>query len=383
MVVRAASPARATVYAPGLTVLAVLAVFATIYFARSFLLPITFALLLAFILSPVIRALGRLHIPAPLGAALILLSFVGALSFGGYELAGPVQELVTHAPETLRKAGMRLRVFERPVDQVTRAASQLERATDVNGSLRTPQVVLQSPSLASRFLGGTQAFAGGAIEVLLLVYFLLAAGNLGLEKVAKLFAPRGAKVDPAAITREIESSVSTYLFTTAAINFCEGGVVALAMWALGMPTPLVWGAMIAFLEFIPYIGMTVGVVVLTIAGLTTFSSLPHALAVPGAYALINAIQGNLVYPLVMSHRMTLNPVALFVGLAFWWWVWGIPGALLAVPIIATFKIISDHVDSLAGIGEFLGAREPTPRTAAALARTTASMRVPTAPLAQP
>ena len=368
---------------PGLTALAVLAVFATIYFARSFLLPITFALLLAFILSPVIRALGRLHIPAPVGAALILLSFVGVVGFGGYELAGPVQDMVAHAPETVRKAGVRLRVLEKPVDQVTRAASQLERATDVDGAFRTPQVVVQGPSLASRFLGGTQAFAGSAVEVLLLLYFLLAAGNLGIEKVAKLFAPKGVKVDPAAITREIESSVSTYLFTTAAINFCEGGVVALAMWALGMPTPLVWGAMVALLEFIPYIGMTVGVVILTIAGLTTFSSLPHALAVPGAFILINALQGNLVYPLVMSHRMTLNPVALFVGLAFWWWVWGIAGALLAVPIIATFKIISDHVDSLAGIGEFLGAREPTPRTAAALARTTASMRVPSVPLEQP
>ena len=90
-----------------------------------------------------------------------------------------------------------------------------------------------------------------------------------------------------------------------------------------------------------------------------------------------------MYPLVMSHRLTLNPVALFVGLAFWWWVWGIPGALLAVPIIATFKLIRDHVDSLAGVGEFLGARQPTPRTAAALARTAEYAITPSVSLEQP
>ena len=129
-------------------------------------------------------------------------------------------------------------------------------------------------------------------EVLLLLYFLLAAGNLGLEKVAKVFAPRDGRVDPAAITREIETSISTYLFTTAAINVSEGAVVAFAMWALGMPTPLVWGAMVAFLEFIPYIGMSVSIVVLTIAGLTTFPSLAHALAIPGVFIAINTLQGN-------------------------------------------------------------------------------------------
>ena len=113
----------------------------------------------------------------------------------------------------------------------------------------------------------------------------------------------------------------------------------------------------------------VGVVVLTVAGLTTFPGFART-GRARVYIAINTLQGNVVYPLVtMSHRLTLNPVALFVGLAFWWWVWGIPGALLAVPIIATLKIISDHVDSLAGIGEFLGARQPTPRTVAALART--------------
>jgi predicted PurR-regulated permease PerM len=343
---------------PGLMVLVVLAVLSTIYLARDFLLPITFALLLAFFFSPVIRALGKAHIPAPAGAALIVLSFVAVVGLGGYELAGPVKELVVHAPETVRKAGVRLRVLEKPVNQVTEAANQIEQATGVDAGTRVRQIVVEGPSLASRFFGSTQAFAEGAIETLLLFYFLLAAGDLFLDKLAKVLPATKGQDSAASITRQIEASISTYLFTTAAINVGEGIVVTLAMWGLGMPTPVLWGTLAACLEFIPYIGMTIITAILTVAGLTTFTSLPHALAVPGTFVAINFLQGNLVTPLVMSRRLTLNPVALFVGLAFWWWVWGIAGALLAVPLLAAFKILCDHVDSLSAVGEFLGGREP-------------------------
>lgn len=345
----------------GVTVLVALACLYTIYFARGFLLPIAFALLLTFLLSPVIRALGKAHIPAPAGAALIVLSFVGVVGLCGYGLAGPVEGWVTHAPETLRKAGVRLRVLEKPVDQVTRAAEQVERAAAADGGPRTPQVVVRGPTLASRLFGTTQAFAEDVIEVVLLLFFLLAAGDLLLEKLVKVLPQVGDKRKAVAIAQAIESSVSTYLLTTAAINIGEGGVVVLAMWALGMPTPVVWGAMVACLEFIPYIGMSIAVTILTIASITTFTSVPQALAAPGVFLVINFIQGNLVSPLLLSKRLTLNPVALFVGLAFWWWVWGVAGALLAVPLLATFKIVCDHVESLAPVGEFLGGRDRAER----------------------
>jgi predicted PurR-regulated permease PerM len=334
-------------------------VLSTIYLARDFLLPITFALLLAFFFSPVIRALAKVHIPPPAGAALIVLSFVAVVGIGGYELAGPVKELVTHAPETVRKAGVRLRVLEKPVNQVTEAANQIEQATGVDAASRVRQVIVEGPSLASRFFGTTQAFAEGAIEVLLLLYFLLATGDLFIDKLGRVLPPARGEDSAAHITRQIEASISTYLFTTAAINVGEGIAVSLAMWLLGMPTPLLWGTLAACLEFIPYIGMTINTAILTVAGLTTFNSLPHALAVPGIFVLINFVQGNLVSPLVMSRRLTMNPVALFVGLAFWWWVWGIAGALLAVPLLAAFKILCDHVHSLSAVGEFLGGREPS------------------------
>jgi predicted PurR-regulated permease PerM len=343
------------------TVLAVLACLYTIYFARGFLLPITCALLLSFVFSPVIRALGRVHIPAPAGAALIVLAFVSVVGFAGYRLAGPVQVLVGRAPEALRKAGVRLRVVSKPVDRVTEAAEQVEKATAVDGASRTPQVVLRGPSLVSRFVGTTQVFIESALEIVLLLFFLLAAGDLFLEKLVKVLPLVADKRNAVRIARAIERSISQYLVTATVLNIGEGIVVAVAMWVIGMPAPVVWGVMVACLEFIPYIGMLVITSVLTVVGLTTFPTLSHALAAPAVFFVINTIQGNFITPLAMGRRLTLNPVALLVGLSFWWSVWGVAGALVAVPLLAAFKIVCDHLPSLAPIGEFLGGRDPSER----------------------
>ena len=165
------------------------------------------------------------------------------------------------------------------------------------------------------------------------------------------------------IARATESSISTYLLTTAVVNVTEGIAVAGAMYLLGMPNPALWGALVAVFEFIPYLGATAMVVILTIASLTTFDNTGQALLVPAAFLGINLIQGNLVSPTLLGHRLALNPVAIFVGLAFWYWVWGIPGAFLAVPLMATLKIVCDHVEALASFGEFLGGRDEGERRA--------------------
>ena len=347
--------------AVGVTILAALAVLYTIYFARPFLLPIAVAILLSFLLSPLIRALARIHIPAPAAAALLVFTFAAVVAGSCYELARPVEGWITHAPETMRRAGARLRVLARPVDQVTKAANEVERATAANSGVTATEVVVKGPTLADRFLGISQAFVASMVEVVLLLFFLLAGGDMFLEKLVKVLPRLGDKRTAVTIARTIESSVSRYLLTTAALNILEGVLVTIAMWALGMPTPFVWGALITCLEFIPYVGMAVAIAAVAVASLTTFSNLSQALVVPGAVVAINLVQANLVNPLVMSKRLTLNPVALFVGLAFWWWVWGIPGALIAVPLLATFKIVCDHLAPLAPVGEFLGGRSHAER----------------------
>ncbi|HEX8693796.1 MAG TPA: AI-2E family transporter [Longimicrobium sp.] len=345
----------------GLTTLTVLALLYTLYFARPFLLPIVVALLLSFLFSPVVRALARLHIRPPLGAGLVVLALLGGLGLGVYELAGPVQHWAADAPETLSTAQGKLRRLLRPIERASRTAEQVQGA--VGGPEEAPEVVVRQPSLVSRVFGTTQRLVAGVLEVVILLYFLLAVGDLFLQKLIKVLPSFRDKQLAVEIARKTEASISTYLLTVAAVNVGEGLVVALAMYLLGMPSPLLWGALVVLLEFIPYLGALVMTVILTVAALTVFDSVGRALLVPGAFLAINLVQGNFVSPMLMGHRLSLNPVALLVGLAFWFWIWGIPGAFIAVPLLATFKIFCDHIESLAAVGEFLGMRDEGERRA--------------------
>jgi predicted PurR-regulated permease PerM len=343
------------------TVLAVLAILYTLYFARTFLLPITFALLLDFLFSPVVRALNRFHIRPPLGAAVVITALLGTLALGAYQLSGPVERWTVSAPETLTVAGEKLSRLLRPLERVRKTAEQVQGAVSVTGPTRAAEVVVRGPSVLSRVFGTTQRLLAKIIETVILLYFLLAAGDLFLQKLIKVLPTVGDKQKAIQIAREMEGSISTYLLTAAAVNAAEGVVVGGAMYLLGMPNAALWGVLVFLLEFIPYLGAATMVVVLSVAALTSFDSVSHALLVPATFLVINLVQGNVVSPVLLGHRLALNPVAIFVGLAFWFW--GIAGAFIAVPLLAAFKIFCDHVESLAAVGEFLGQRDEGERRA--------------------
>jgi predicted PurR-regulated permease PerM len=344
---------RVEIRSIAITGLFVLAVLYTVYFTRAILLPIVLAVLLDFLLSPVLRGLKRLRIKEPVGAVLVILALLGALGGGIYSLAEPAQVWMARAPESLKLLQTRLRVVRRPVEQMTRTAEQVEAATEVRKS-GPPEVIVRGPRLSDRLFGSTQLFVAGALETLVLLYFLLAVGDLFLQKLIRVLPQFKDKKVAVAIARETEASISTYLFTVTLVNLTLGTVVTLIMLAIGMPNPMLWGTLAALAEFIPYLGSTALLATLTLAGLVTFPSVGHALLVPGSYLAVNVVQANFISPVVLGRRLTLNPVAILVGLIFWWWIWGVAGAFIAVPLLATFKIFCDHIESLAPIGEFLG-----------------------------
>jgi len=330
--------------------------------------PIVFAILLNFLLSPVVRWLKRLRIPSPLGAAIIILAILGILGSGAFGLSGSVREWAANAPETMKTADAKLAKIIKPfrnasktAEQVAAAASAAAGAGAGANAKKPAEVIVQGPSIASRVFGTTQRSVASVLEVLILLYFLLAAGDLFLQKLIKVLPNLGDKRKAVQIARATEASISTYLLTTAAVNITEGAVVAGVMYLWGMPNPALWGALVVLLEFIPYLGALAMVVILGISALTTFDSVGHALLVPASFLLVNLIQGNVVSPLLLGHRLSLNPVALFIGLAFWFWIWGVAGAFIAVPLLATFKILCDHIESLASVGEFLGQRDERER----------------------
>lgn len=341
-----------------ITILALLALLYTLYFARDFLIPIVYAVLLNFLLSPAIRALARLRIAPPLSAAVLVLALLAALGGGTYALAGPAQRWATSAPQTVSRAEMKVRHLIRPVQQVS---NQVEQAAGAVGSAanRNPQqvVVAAGPSVSSRIFGTTEKLIAAILEIVILLYFLLAGGDLFLQKLIKVLPHFSDKLKAVEIARATEAAVSAFLTTALMVNVAEGTLVALALWAIGLPNAPLWGVMVALLEFVPYLGALAAVVILGLAGLTTFDSVGHALLAPGAFLAINLVQANLVSPLLLGHRLTLNPVAIFIGLTFFFWIWGVPGAFLAVPVLATLKIFCDHIASLAAVGEFLGQRD--------------------------
>ncbi len=330
----------------------VLAVLYTLHLAQAFILPIVLSILLDFLLSPVVRVLRRIGIVEPIGAAIVVLGLLGVVGYGGYRLAGPAAEWIGRAPESTAAVQQKLRSLRKPVERVTRAAEEMEKATDVDR--KTPVVQLKGPGLTKQLFGGTTAFMGAAMVVIFLTYFLLAVGDLFLQKLVTVLPQLKDKKKAVTIARETEAQISVYLFTTTVINIGVGVVTGIALALVGMPNPVLWGVLAGVLNFIPYLGAVINTVILGLASVVTFERTSDALIPPAVFLGLNLLESNLVTPLILGKRMRLNTVALFIGLIFWWYLWGITGAILAVPIMAAFKIMCDHIESLAPVGEFLG-----------------------------
>lgn len=335
-----------------LIILTVLALLYTLRFAQAFFLPIVLAILLNFLLSPVVRLLrNALRIPEPLGAAVVVIVMLGVIAFGVYQLTPAATAWVARAPESMATIQRRIRPLQKPVEQVTKAAEQVEQATDMDK--KTPQVEIKGPSFTRQVFGGTTAMLSTSLVVIFLAYFLLASGELFLQKLVGVLPNLKDKKTAVRIVRETESQVSTYLVVTTLINIGVGVVTGVALAVLGMPNPILWGVIAGVLNFVPYVGGLVNTVILALAAFLSFEETGRALLVPIVFTVINILEGNLITPWILGRKMRLNTVAVFVGLVFWWYVWGIPGAIMAVPIMATIKIACDHIDSLRPVGEFL------------------------------
>jgi predicted PurR-regulated permease PerM len=345
--------------AVAVTGLFVLASFYTLYFCRSLLLPLVLAGLLSLLLSPAVRALKRLRIPEPLGAGLVLLTVLGSVGFGIYQLSGPAVDWVQRAPQSLRAAEVKLRDIRRSVQRLGRATEQVERIAEVgtNAGQRPPAVsvaVQSTPTLRERLFSQATDLITDAVVMLILLYFLLASGDLFLRKLIRVLPRVEDRRRAVEIARQVERDISNYLGTVTMINLGLGASVAICFALIRVPNPLLWGAMVTITNFVPYLGPAINYGTFAMIGLLTFDTVPRMLAPAGVFLVLNVLEAYLITPMVLGKRLTLNPVMLFVGLTFWGWLWGIVGAILAVPILVVFKIFCDHIEPLAPIGEFLG-----------------------------
>ena len=334
-----------------LTGLFVLAVFYTIYFMRSILLPIVLGLLLSYLLRPIVRGLAQIKIPLPVSAALLLIGFFGLIGYGISVLATPAAEWFQKAPAGFAELQRKLLPVKKSVAQVTQATAEVEKLASTNA--QTKGVELKRRPIAEVLFMRTPEFIASAVLSLILLYFLLVYDQAFIAKLVKLLPTLSDKKAAVGIAHDIEAQISRYLFTVTAINVCLGVAVGTAVGLLGLRNPVMWGVMVALLNFVPYLGALTGIICMTIGAALSFDSLGYAFVFPAVYLSFGVLEGSFITPWIMGRSLTLNPVIILLSLTFWGWMWGIVGVILAVPILAAFKIFCAHIKPMEPLAEFL------------------------------
>jgi predicted PurR-regulated permease PerM len=334
-----------------LTGLFILAVFYTMYFMRSILLPVILALLLSYLLRPIVRGLAKLKIPLAVSAAFILIGLLALVGYGISALATPAAGWLQKAPAGLTELQYKLLPVKKSVAQVTQATGEIEKLATTNAE--TKSVDVKRHPITEMFVTRTPEFIASAIFLVILLYFLLVYDQVFIAKLVKLLPTLSDKKTAVSIAQDIESQISRYLFTITTINACLGLAVGTAVGLLGLRNPVMWGVMVALLNFVPYLGALTGTICMTIGATLSFDSLGYACIFPAVYLALGTLEGSFITPWVMGRSLTLNPVIILLSLTFWGWMWGIVGVILAVPILAAFKIFCAHIKPMEPLAEFL------------------------------
>ncbi len=352
-----------------LVVLAVLASVFALRWGQAVFIPLMLSLLLTYALSPLVERLHRLWLPRWIAAALILVGLFGGLGWTGYSLSGNATQLAESLPIAAQKLGQAMRrsrsASATPLESVQQAAAQLEKAAEENSARvaarkGVARVVIERPSFNVRdyLLSGTVGLLeaiGQLTLVAFLTYFALCSGDTFRRKLIKITGPSLQKKKVTVhVLDDITRNIERYLLVQILISALVGVTTGLAFWAIGVESAAVWGIIAAVTNLIPYVGSVIVMVAAGLVAFLQFNSLEMGILVGGVSLAIHTLVGNLLMPWLTSRTSRMNPVAVFVGVIFWGWLWGVWGLLLGIPITMVIKSICDRVEDLQPIGELLG-----------------------------
>jgi predicted PurR-regulated permease PerM len=323
---------------------------------RAVVLPVVIAVLLTLLLSTPVRWLRRHHIPERFGSAIVVFGALGAAMGVGALLVNPASEWISTAPATLERLDVKIRALAKPMIALQQSADHMATvAAPPPAAGRPPaQVQIATPGLFERIGVPTLQAIPATLSVIFLTYFLLASGPLFRRKIAQILPGRRDVQHFETILSEIELVTSKYLATATMINAGVGVATGLCLWAAGVPSPFLWGLLAGVLNFVPYLGPISSFALISLTSLLSFNALSHAIVAPACFGAIHLVENNLITPTLLGRRLPVNTVAIFLGLIFFGWVWGVPGAVLAVPLTTVVKIACDHVPGLRHFGELLG-----------------------------
>jgi predicted PurR-regulated permease PerM len=350
-------PWRATAIA--IVGLFLLAITYTLYFAREILLPITLAWILNMLLKPVLNFLNRCHIPQAIGAGILLIGIIGLFAASILLVSEPASAWLSKAPQMIETATERVHEALRPAESISQAASKVENISVTSTpDEHTTKVEIKKPGLMNSVVSKTTSVIMVAGETLVLLYFLMASGELLMLKAIQALPRFKDKKRAVEIANEMQQQVSRYLGAVSIVNVIEGTIIGIGLALVGMPNPVLWGVLAALVNYVPYLGAMFCVACITVVSIVTFDSFSHAMLAPAIYVAVN-VSDNFISPIFIGKRLVLNPLIVFLAVLFWGWIWGIVGVLIAVPLTMALKIFCDHFKTLAPIGELL-AGEPEP-----------------------
>ncbi len=308
---------------------------AFLYVGRTILLPILIAAVVSLTLAPLIRAAERRGISPWITAIVVVLLALGALALAAMVLAGPIGEWIGRAPEIGAIIKQKLAVLQTPLAALRRLETELF-GSEAAGPAPPPNVVLPVVAFITPAAGQLLLLFGT------LLFFLV--GQSGLRtRLALLFSGHEAKLRFLRIVNDIEKNLAGYLALVTVINAAVGTVTAFGAWLIGLPDPAIFGLVAAVLNYIPYVGPAIVVVVLFAVGLVSFPSLGHALIAPCGFIGLTTLEGHFITPAIVGRRITLNPLMVVLALAFWTWMWGPIGAFLATPLSIIGLVVFSHL----------------------------------------
>jgi predicted PurR-regulated permease PerM len=323
-----------------LNAMLLLALLYTITLVRALLIPLVLAAFIGFALNPIVATGARYHFPRWLSASLLMVTLIAGIGTGIGFLAQPALAWFHTAPTMIHSFVPKLEHFTRPLEAANRATQSLVNGHPTSAQNANPTAVAIS---AWDVLSNAPKVLAAILTVMLLVFFFLIYGDLILRRLVEIGPDFRYKRRAVAIVRSIQTEISRYLLTTFLINFSLGAITAVLLWLLNMPDPLLWGTVAMLANFIPYVGAIVTTSMLLLVGLVHFDDLGHAVLPALCFAGVTATEGNLITPMIMGRRMRISPIAILIWLLIWGWLWGVPGALLAVPMLTSAKLIAERV----------------------------------------
>jgi predicted PurR-regulated permease PerM len=337
---------------------------AALYLTRTIVLPIVLAILLKLLLQSGVRRLERLYIPRPIAALMMITVLFVSLVSMGTALSGPAHDWAAKLPEGLPRLRERLSFIAGPVESVQQFLHNAESYMNVTvsqASVAASQATQAAPAssppassgLTDMLFAGTASFASGLFMTVIVLFFLLISGDLFLRRLVEVLPRFRDKRAAVMITQQIESDIAAYLKTITVMNAAVGIATGLVTWAMGLDNPTLWGVLAFVLNYIPVIGPIICLVVLVLAGMLRIETLWSSFMPAAGFLAIHLIEGQFVTPMLVARRFTLNPVLVVVSLIFWYWMWGVPGAVLAVPVLAMTKIVCDGIPPWSAIGHLI------------------------------